>query len=146
MCLIDGSEATIVYTYAERKARKAHVCGECERMIEKGEVYEYYTGLYDFGWTEAKTCLHCLSARRWLEKACNGYVFEQVHYDLIDHWHDCEYYRTPWLARAIFGMQHKWMRRGERMDVLGEPPIKADGSPFPRKGGILGCRMRKFKT
>jgi hypothetical protein len=48
----------------EIKARKQHKCGECNRIIEIGEVYENYFGVYDNNDTlYHKTCNDCLVIR-----------------------------------------------------------------------------------
>ena len=58
------------------KARKQHRCGECGRVINKGESYEAYNGVCegDFFW--AKTCSDCLSLRNSFFKG--GFMFGGV--------------------------------------------------------------------
>lgn len=46
-----------------RKARKQHKCYECQRPIEPGERYEYYSGIWDGEPESYKTCRHCKIAR-----------------------------------------------------------------------------------
>lgn len=60
-CCDDGESRTL--QQIKCKARQEHVCGECSRIIKKGETYEAYNGVYEDGFFWAKTCLDCLSLR-----------------------------------------------------------------------------------
>jgi len=45
------------------RARKQHYCGECRRVIEPGEEYEYVFGVWEGESNVHKTCSDCLSIR-----------------------------------------------------------------------------------
>jgi len=51
-------EVTII-----RKARKRHQCEECCKLIEKGDKYEYCSGIYDSKPFSFKTCSNCVDLR-----------------------------------------------------------------------------------
>ena len=44
-------------------ARKSHKCGECARVIQAGEIYEYSTQLFEGDFSVYKTCADCLGLR-----------------------------------------------------------------------------------
>ena len=66
-CIIDTAED---FGYAEFatdkivKARTSHKCDECNRTIEKGELYEKTTGKWEGEFYTYKTCSDCLSLRK----------------------------------------------------------------------------------
>lgn len=43
----------------ERRARKEHRCMECGRVIEPGETYRYWTGVWEGDVVTNKMCAHC---------------------------------------------------------------------------------------
>lgn len=103
-----------------RRARKPHECGECDRFIFVGEPYEYATGLSvdSDTWYTNHTCAHCIAARSFLIKECNGYLMQGVLEDLEEHWQEDTLYRSHWLGRAILGIRRKWRKRdGSLMPV-----------------------------
>lgn len=51
-----------VQNEATRTARKAHRCCECRRIIERGERYQYVSGIWDEPMS-FKTCLDCAKLR-----------------------------------------------------------------------------------
>ena len=122
MCMIDAGETYKVSRSAIRTARTQHKCGECSRVIAKGETYRYCTGLYDDYWNVHKTCRHCDVARAWLSKNCGGWLYESVYDDIREH--ASEY---PALAfginRIVVGMRRGWQRRDGQglMPVPGMP-------------------------
>jgi len=46
-----------------RKARKVHLCCECRWPIEKGQAYQYVSGVWDRSPASFKTCLVCAEIR-----------------------------------------------------------------------------------
>lgn len=46
-----------------KTARKEHTCCECLEKIQRGEKYEYISGIWDGHWQAYKTCLDCKSLR-----------------------------------------------------------------------------------
>lgn len=66
MCYCDVDPPR-VYSSAKRKARKRYRCQECGGSIERGEKYEYVSGLWQGGWEEHRTCGYCLEIRKWLD-------------------------------------------------------------------------------
>ena len=69
-------------TVVERKARKEHKCTACERTIERGEHYEYYSGKgLDYGFWQDKTCSDCLSVVDSL--FCKGRPANEAMYECL---------------------------------------------------------------
>ena len=68
-CSIECEDACDLDSSEMRKARKQHICGECDRTIKPGERYEVYTILREGGWSSYKTCLGC---RRIRDHFCKG--------------------------------------------------------------------------
>ena len=62
MCDIGDAESPKIYRNEIRKARKTHICCECGSVIEVGELYDVFTGLWDRFMTY-KTCLFCIQVR-----------------------------------------------------------------------------------
>jgi hypothetical protein len=46
-----------------RKARAAHICGECRHPILPGEIYHDIRGLWDGRWSRFKVCECCEKKR-----------------------------------------------------------------------------------
>lgn len=108
MCRIDDSERSTVSNTANIKARKQHICCECDRAIRAGERYDRCKILYEGEWSTFNTCSHCAVAQIWLSKNCGGWVFEQVAEEIAEH---AEEY--PDLAGGLTpvsdGMRCRWM-------------------------------------
>ena len=69
----------------ECKARKQHKCGECRRVIEKGELYTYLSGIHDGDPFSFKTCADCMSMRFLADDECAlGELFEDVYWYIED--------------------------------------------------------------
>lgn len=114
MCMYDDSSGWKVYHESTRRAAKPHICGECHREIAKGETYENVSGLpYDGdGWPTFHTCAHCVEAKRWLLRACRGYMFGMVREDLWEHIGGDEWYlRSAPLIRIFRWQEAKWVGR-----------------------------------
>jgi len=65
-----------------RKARKQHVCCECQEVINPGEKYHWFKGLWDMGWQEYQTCLKCEELRRSIPREWyqpDGIEFGKLH-------------------------------------------------------------------
>jgi hypothetical protein len=106
MCRIDDGERADFYLERNRKARKHHACGECERTILKGERYIYTSYGYDGTVSASKRCAHCNVAAEWLNKYCGGFLIEGIEIELEEHYH--EGYREDNLVRIMIGMRRKW--------------------------------------
>ena len=50
----------------QRRARKAHRCAECRRIIDRGEIYSNERWRFHDGLMEYKLCADCRSAARLL--------------------------------------------------------------------------------
>ena len=64
-----------------RTANKTHICGECGRVIERGERYEYAIGKWDGDFCTEKTCADCLSLR-------NTFFCSWLYSDIWNEFHD----------------------------------------------------------
>jgi len=60
----------------EVKAKKEHTCRECKEKIQKGDTYEYTTGVWDGDFDTIKTCMRCVGVRDTLCKS--GYYYGEV--------------------------------------------------------------------
>jgi len=65
------------------KARKTHICGECQREIKPGESYEYVFGVWEGDQNTHKTCLDCASVRSLF--FCYCWFYGRVWEDLAEH-------------------------------------------------------------
>ena len=67
-----------------RTARKTHKCCECDRVVNPGDKYEYFTGKFDGGMFTYKTCLTCSQVRKWLARKIDCCIeFEGLITELI---------------------------------------------------------------
>lgn len=64
-CSIDpaGYDGPEFITTRVVRARKAHVCIECDETIQPGEPYEVVRGVWEGEWSRFKTCLVCVRIR-----------------------------------------------------------------------------------
>lgn len=129
MCMIDSADYPDFVRVHSRVARTTHCCSECARIIAQGETYEYVAGKSDGEFFQNKTCAHCQKARVWLSHVCRGWVYGGMLQDLAEHWDYEPRYRSRWLAQALWGMKHKWTRKGGVMPLLSDPPVTTDGLP-----------------
>jgi hypothetical protein len=60
------------------RARKNHICCECNRTIKRGEIYERIRGKWDGEWAEFKTCLGCARLRSAICNCFFGSLAEDV--------------------------------------------------------------------
>lgn len=128
MCMFDSDgdgTVTMIHDGSYRKARKAHKCAECRRVIEAGESYhvEAFTFEGDFSWH--KTCAHCMVARGWLQGECGGWLYGGVIEDLREHCHEGPY--DMGVFRIAVGASWKWRgKRGNLLPVPAMPPTTHD--------------------
>ena len=74
MCMTDDGETYSVYHEREVRARKAHDCNECGRVIAVGETYRHdIRGFMRTRGNINKVCAHCTIAAKWLMENCHGY-------------------------------------------------------------------------
>lgn len=122
MCMIDNADGKwdALEPLHMVVARKAHRCGECQRVIQSGEQYERGAFADDYGISTVKTCAHCVAVRSWLDVQCDGFLFQGVLEDLEEHWQDDTLLHGRYLALAIAGMRKRWARAdGTPMRVMG---------------------------
>lgn len=104
MCNIDYDPADF-YSSQERKARKNHICSECDREIKRGEKYQNVFGVWWGDTSTFKTCCYCRVAQLWLEKECNGFMHQGLAEEIEEH--ACEY-RSFYLYRLLIGIRKRW--------------------------------------
>ena len=73
-CGCDGEGPEFVES-THQKARKAHQCYECGKIIDPGEIYERTAGKWDGNFYVFKTCEQCEDLRSSLESLgfCPGF-------------------------------------------------------------------------
>lgn len=64
-------------------ARTMHMCTECHRVIQKGEMYELCVGKWGGDFLTFKTCTDCLSIRNSF--FCGVWGYGQLISDLQNH-------------------------------------------------------------
>jgi len=84
MCDCDCDPPTF-YESKLVKARKAHKCSECLRVIEKGEQHEYAKGLWEGDFSDFRTCSTCLAmiAECRIKCYCHGQLLEELDYRFL---------------------------------------------------------------
>lgn len=65
-------------------ARKEHRCGECGKLINKGEKYELYRGVWEGEIHCEKTCLDCVTLREAFYTK-GGYMFGNIKDAVREH-------------------------------------------------------------
>jgi hypothetical protein len=113
MCMANFDDGPEFFTDSTQKARKAHKCLECRRVIEVGETYRRYFGVYEGSGFSGKICQHCEVPAAWLSENCGGYMFEAILEDFTEHVN--EYQRMD-IARVAVMARNKW--RSPRRGVL----------------------------
>jgi hypothetical protein len=63
MCGCEDGEPATVWRRSLPRARKAHTCYECERVIAAGELYERSVALFEGEWTSTAVCSKCIAIR-----------------------------------------------------------------------------------
>lgn len=71
------SEIPTCYGCEHRKARKSHVCCECDGVIQRDETYHYHSGVWDGVGASFKVCEECEELRDVIDSRCT-YVDELV--------------------------------------------------------------------
>ena len=77
------------------KARKRHKCNLCHEIIEKGEIYNRYTGKYDGNFFDLKYHLTCMNFITTYGKDMEETEYdEESVYEYIEEKHclGCQYY------------------------------------------------------
>lgn len=114
MCMIDDGDGYSTNLREERRrARVEHRCCECRRTISPGETYIADTVVCDGELSTYKTCAHCDVVRGWLMRECQGFAYQYVKEDIIEHAREGGYGRD--VVRMAAGMRARWSRRDGRM-------------------------------
>lgn len=91
-CSVDCCYGIDVGGFSEsvkRVARKYHECCECQRMIRKGELYEYISGCWEGSWSHYKVCLQCSQiaedflGRCWVLGEMRSHIWECLGVDIV---------------------------------------------------------------
>ena len=85
-CIYTGVDETSPESFTIRKARKERRCGECRRVIEKGESYERRVQ-FAGGVSVFITCVCCAEIRNafFCEGWYYGSVWEDIESSMFDH-------------------------------------------------------------
>lgn len=123
MCNIDDGDFCTVLHDATPKARKPHICSECGRTIEHGETYRHHATLYEGRIETHKCCAHCDVARDWLFAQCDGWSFNTVREEIIEHYHE----GYTQLGRFAVSLRRRWRGfRGQLLPIPGRPPTSLE--------------------
>jgi hypothetical protein len=106
MCAVEDAEPWDFYNETAPRAAKEHRCGECGRVITRGETHRLGKGLHDGLWSTFRWCEHCHATGFWMYEVCSGYLLDNLLDEMVEHWH--EGYRSIAFARLIAGMRHGW--------------------------------------
>jgi hypothetical protein len=123
MCMADSCdfEGTHLGT-AKHVARKDHRCGDCGRIIGKGESYMVGSWASEGRIERMKMCAHCRVVADWLEANCGGYVWGGLIEDLREHIEEYAGVYPPVvldLKRIDVMADHDWrFKRGPRAGQL----------------------------
>lgn len=121
MCMTGDDDYWEFYNEFNPKAKVEHTCVECGRTIAKGERYWTQGGKNDGSFVWYKTCAHCTAASRWLDVACEGWIFGRREEDLSDHVVGYEKeLRTRPLTRLYRWMRSDWRDRAGELRPLGD--------------------------
>lgn len=78
-------EMPVVYNDSKRKAKKLHVCCECDRQINKGDNYFLLQGLWDNQWKNYKQCQSCHEiGKKYQDKTFECYPLGELIQELIN--------------------------------------------------------------
>jgi len=106
MCAVEDCPPWDVYNETNPTAVLEHGCTECGRTIRGGEQYRRVEGKCDGYWNTHKICAHCDAASAWMMTVCNGWVFDNLHTELLEHWRDG--YQSAGMFRLIIGIRRRW--------------------------------------
>lgn len=110
MCYIDLSDGySELLRNSQPTARKEHRCSECGRIISKGEKYTFEVTLFEKEIRQYKVCSHCGLVRKWLEKQCNGWLYEGILEDFYEHKNESPGYKV---LKAIAISDKQWEYKG----------------------------------
>lgn len=79
-CSYDNADQPEAYTQNTVRARKKHTCNECGSIIQPGELYERFTGIWNGIPATFKTCIPCVNMR---DDLCpGGFMFGELGYQI----------------------------------------------------------------
>lgn len=126
MCNVDYDPPDFTHTTIVR-ARKPHTCGECRRVIERGELYQRTSGKWDRTVQSMVTCAHCEVLQDWIGSECGGWLYGEVIEDVREHLQ--EYGVSEYgfaVARLVVHAQNQWRRNGALVAIPATPPTSFD--------------------
>lgn len=95
------SEHPSVYNMIVRTARKDHKCCECSGVIQKGEQYNYHSGVWDGEGASFKVCFDCDALRAYMDSDVRyeeeRTAFGNIRYDM-GNFDDPEYLAARFAA------------------------------------------------
>lgn len=97
-----------VYTQLRPKARKQHKCCECAGIIQPGETYELYKGIWDGKADQYKTCADCVELRTELQGEDKEFLFGGL-------WETCDYAGRSYMLRFIDIARKRQVEMSERL-------------------------------
>lgn len=122
MCRADAYDSSWEFhRQKNKKARKPHVCDECNRTIEPGEIYTDTFGKSEGDIVQHCLCQHCCVPVRWLIENCGGWVFWEVREEIEEHAVEYPEFAPP-LRSIADGMLAKWAGPSGLMPMPEMPP------------------------
>lgn len=137
MCLYVENDEWTPLASGTRRARIAHKCYECNRVIEPGETYHYWTGVDD-NWGRIETykgCAHCIAT---IDLGCaltgcdRGWYWDKIHDldpddggfvgDVLVN-HHLAFADEFRILRRVLQRRRQWRRPNGELYALPEIPV-----------------------
>lgn len=65
--------------------------------------------------TTSFRCGRCKEASRWLTEVCQGYLWDAVREDIIEHWDEDHLYRNHAFGRLVIAAKNSWWDRARTL-------------------------------
>ena len=94
------------FTTKKVKARKEHKCCECDDIINKGDYYQYSSGVWDEP-DSFKQCLNCHEIMVAAQSICNEFYYERPSFECLREWVMDHQYKGFSGREFLIGMANK---------------------------------------
>lgn len=122
----DGPRVSLIRV---RRARAAHVCGECKEVILTGTQYEICTQNDDGMWSTFKTCMSCVEIRNHF--SCGGWYWGKLWEDIESNFFPdmkaggpCMEGLSPSAKARLFDRRIAWIATEDGRDQMREHEVR----------------------